>query len=205
MSAPIAVSATAGSTILLFTSSTSKPLLAAVLAGMWGKASISPLSGWLGRRGKRNRSAKPIVPCPQAFFVNLPRRAIAEALVLALLIVEIEPGTNTGFGLGHTRIDIEVDLLVFEASPQPLDKDVVHAPAITVHAYGDPGILQRAGEIVAGELTAPRFREGRLWSVLKISGRPYRESVSTQKSAPSVFDSRHASTARLTQSMTTTR
>src|ERR1700680_487297 len=43
------------------------------------------------------------------------------------------------------------------------------------------------------------------WSVLKISGFPYREiassSASTQNSAPSVFDNRHASTARLTQSM----
>src|SRR4029077_9370586 len=86
--------------------------------------------------------------------VNLPRRAIAEALVLALLIVEIEPGANTGFGLGHTRIGVEVDLLVFEASPQPFDKDVVHAPALAVHTDGDPVILQRAGEILAGELTA---------------------------------------------------
>ena len=57
--------------------------------------------------------------------------------MLALLIVEIEPGANPGFGLGHTRIGVEVDLLVFEASPQPLDEDVVHAPA-------------------------PRLREGRL-------------------------------------------
>jgi hypothetical protein len=59
------------------------------------------------------------------------------------------------------------------------------------------------------KLTAPRFREGRLWSVLKISGLPYWESASssasTQNSAPSVFDSRHASTARLTQSMMATR
>jgi hypothetical protein len=47
------------------------------------------------------------------------------------------------------------------------------------------------------------------WSVLKISGRPCRDSASsrasTQNSAPSVFDSRHASAARLTQSMITTR
>jgi hypothetical protein len=61
--------------------------------------------------------------------------------------------------------------------------------------------LQGAGEVVAGELAA--------LSVLKISGRPYRKSASskasTQNSAPSVFDSRHASTARLTQSMITTR
>ena len=47
------------------------------------------------------------------------------------------------------------------------------------------------------------------WSVLKISGRPCSKSASssasTQNSAPSVFDSRQASTARLTQSMITTR
>jgi len=28
--------------------------------------------------------------------------------VLALRIVEIKPGANTGFGLGHTRIGVEV-------------------------------------------------------------------------------------------------
>src|SRR3984893_6615367 len=73
---------------------------------------------------------------------------------MALRVVEIEPGANTGFGLAPTRIGVEVDLLVFEASPQPLDEDVVHAPALAIHANGDPMILQRAGEILAGELTA---------------------------------------------------
>jgi hypothetical protein len=47
------------------------------------------------------------------------------------------------------------------------------------------------------------------WSVLKISGVPNRASASssarTQKSASSVFDSRHARTARLAQSMIATR
>src|SRR5882762_9828206 len=50
-------------------------------------------------------------------------------------------------------IDIEA-VLVFEASAQPLDEDVVHAPALAVHTDGDPVILQRAGEILAGELAA---------------------------------------------------
>ena len=67
----------------------------------------------------------------------MPRRAIAEALVLALLIVKAKPGTDAGLGLGDRRIGVEVDFLIFEASPQPLDEDVVHAPA-------------------------PRLREGRL-------------------------------------------
>ena len=122
--------------------------------------------------------------------------------MLALLIVEGQPSANAGLGLGNTRIGVEVDFLVFEAPPQSLDEDVVHAAPLAVHADGDLVALQGAGEVVAGELASPRFREGRLWSVLKISGRSYRQSASssasTQKSAPSVLDIRHASTVRLT-------
>ena len=47
------------------------------------------------------------------------------------------------------------------------------------------------------------------WSVLKISGLPHRASASssaaTQNDASIVFDSRQERTARLAQSMTTTR
>ena len=88
-------------------------------------------------------------------------------------------------------------------------EDVVHAAPLAIHADRYLVALQGAGEVVAGELAAPSLRWGRLWSVLKISGRPWRasasSSASTQNSAPSVFDSRHANTARLTQSMMTTR
>src|SRR5262249_21233186 len=89
---------------------------------------------------------------PQAFFVDLPRRAIAEALVLALPVVEVEPRADAGSGLGYRRIGMEVDLLVFEAAQKPLDKDVAHAAALAVHADRDPVGLQRAREILAGEL-----------------------------------------------------
>ena len=33
--------------------------------------------------------------------------------MLALRVVEVEPGANTCLGLGHRRIGVEVDLLVF--------------------------------------------------------------------------------------------
>ena len=52
--------------------------------------------------------------------------------MLALLVVESEPGADTGLRLGDRRIGVEVDLLVFEAAPQPLDEDVVHAAALAV-------------------------------------------------------------------------
>ena len=98
--------------------------------------------------GRQRRSST----YPQALLVNLLRRAIAEALVLALGVVKVQPGVDAGLGFGNSRISMEVDLFVFEAAPQPLDKDVVHAPALVVHADHDAMPLQGAGKIVAGEL-----------------------------------------------------
>jgi hypothetical protein len=84
----------------------------------------------------------------------------------------------------------------------------VAAPA-PVHADLDPVIPQHLRERVAGELRTPRFREGRLWSVLKISGLPNWASASpsaaTQNPAVSVFDSRQDNTRRVAQSMIATR
>jgi len=121
--------------------------------------------------------------------------------MLALVVVEAEPGANTSLGLGNRRIGIEVHLLVFEASPQSLHEDVVHTAALAVHADRDAVALQRAGEVVAGELAA-------LVSIENLGSTVPRERFIERldtNSAPSVFDSRHASTARLTQSMMTTR
>jgi hypothetical protein len=92
--------------------------------------------------------------------------------VLALFIVEAEPGADAGLGLDDRRIGVEVDLFVFEAAPQPLDEDVVHAAA--------PGL--RRGRLLPSILIMTPFRfrvpvKSSLvnwlpWSVLKISGRP---------------------------------
>ena len=84
----------------------------------------------------------------------MPRRAVTKALMLALVVVEAEPGANTSLGLGNRRIGIEVHLLVFEASPQSLHEDVVHTAALAVHADRDLVVLQGAGEVLAGELAA---------------------------------------------------
>jgi len=39
--------------------------------------------------------------------------------VLALLVIETEPGADAGPGLGDAGIGIEVDLLLFEAFRKP--------------------------------------------------------------------------------------
>ena len=123
--------------------------------GMWAKASISPLSE-LAREageaqpGRQRRSSI----YPWAFLVDLSRRAITQALVLAVGVVKVQPGANTGLGFGDSRISMQVDLLVFETTPQPLDKDVVHASTLAVHADRDAMPLKGAGEVVTGELAA---------------------------------------------------
>jgi len=101
--------------------------------------------------------------------------------MLAFIVVKAEPSANPSLGLGNVLIGIEVDFLVFQAAPQPLDKDVVHAAALAVHTDHNPVLLQGAGEAVTGELAA-------LIGIENL-----------------VLDNRHASTARLTQSMMTTR
>src|ERR1700731_2751377 len=154
MSAPVAVSATAGSANLLFTSSILNPSLAVAPVGMWAKVSISPPSELAREAGEAQPGQRRSSTYPQAFLVNLPRCAIAEALVLAFRVVKFQPGANTGLGFGHSRISMEVDLLIFEAAPQPLDEDVVHTPALAVHADHDPLPFQGTGEVVASELAA---------------------------------------------------
>src|SRR5713101_5266812 len=87
-------------------------------------------SSLLGKRGKRSRSAKPIVHISTGFRrIDLLRRAVAEALVLPFLVVEAEPASDPGLRLGDAGIGVQVDLLVLQAAPQPLDEDVVHAAA----------------------------------------------------------------------------
>src|SRR5438477_9043792 len=131
MSAPIIVSAVAGTTTLFFTSSILKSFVGCGACGYVGEGEHFPASpacsGSGGSAaGRRSRSST----YPQAFLVNLPRRAVAEALMRALVIVEAEPCANAGLGLGDRRIGVEIDLLVFEAAPQPFDEDVVHVAAL---------------------------------------------------------------------------
>ena len=80
----------------------------------------------------------------------------------SLGVVEAEVATDRGSGIGHRVIGAQVDLLVFDGSPEPLDENVVTPGALAVHADRDVGVEKHAGEGSTGELAAPRFREGRL-------------------------------------------
>jgi hypothetical protein len=47
---------------------------------------------------------------------------------------------------------MQVEVVVFDGPPQPLNEDVVLATAAAVHADSDPVVLENLGESVAGKL-----------------------------------------------------
>src|SRR3954452_25529624 len=82
------------------------------------------------------------------------RRLPVKARVRSAGIVEAEIPADRGAGLGDRVVSSEVDLLVLDRSPEPLDEDVVAPGTLAVHADGDAVPGQHAREGLAGELAA---------------------------------------------------
>src|SRR6516162_1441407 len=57
-------------------------------------------------------------------------------------------------GLAAVGIALEIDLLVLERAPQPLDEHVVHPAPATIHRDAHAGSRQRAGEGSGSERAA---------------------------------------------------
>ncbi len=69
-------------------------------------------------------------------------------------VVEVDEPTNVRPGIARGLVGLEVDLLVFDRSPESLDQDVVAPASLAVHVYGDLVRLQHLDELQAGELAA---------------------------------------------------
>jgi len=97
---------------------------------------------------------------------------------------------------------MQIDGLLFERPPQPFDEDVVKISTATIHRYFDIRLGQSGDPGRTRELR-PLVRVHDLW--LAVFGHGLVHNASTQKLASSVFDSRHANTLRVAQSMIATR
>jgi hypothetical protein len=139
MSAPITVTGATGSTNLSFTSSIH--CCSWCRGSLWGCVGegehFPAFQGSSGSGGSTAGRQRRSSTCPQAFLVDLPWCAITQALVLTLRVVKIEPGANTSPGFGHSRISVEVDLLVFETAPSRSTKMLsMQRPFATLEASG---------------------------------------------------------------------
>lgn len=56
---------------------------------------------------------------------SLIRGAAVEARVGTPAIVKVEVSADRGAGIGHGVVGAKIDLLVFDAAPEPLDEHIV--------------------------------------------------------------------------------
>src|SRR5262245_30374029 len=70
----------------------------------------------------------------------------------ALPIVELKISPQACDGLRRGFVITDVDVFVFDASPEPLNEDVVQRSASTIHADGDLALFENPGECAAGAL-----------------------------------------------------
>jgi hypothetical protein len=72
--------------------------------------------------------------------------------VSANRVVEVDKPANVRPGIARGLVGLEVDLLIFDGSPESLDQDVVAPASLAGHADGDLVRLQHPDELQAGEL-----------------------------------------------------
>ena len=69
-------------------------------------------------------------------------------------VVEPDPFRDDPADMEAIDEFMQMDGFAFERAPQPLYKDVVHAPAAAVHGDRHPGVFEPVRELDAGELAA---------------------------------------------------
>src|SRR5580693_5392814 len=72
----------------------------------------------------------------------------------ASLIVEVQIAADRSTCIADAFISSQIDLLVFDGAPQPLDEHIVPPSAFAIHADRDALFSEDAGEGRAGELRA---------------------------------------------------
>jgi len=113
---------------------------------------VEPLPG-LVRRAERRKIE-----------VGLIRGAVVKARIWTAAIVEVEIPINRALRLTDGFIGSQIDLLRFDALPQPLNEDVVSPGSFAIHADGDTVIAKTPVKATPVNCEP--------WSVLKMSGLP---------------------------------
>lgn len=72
---------------------------------------------------------------------------ISEVLVGSLVIVKLEVISQTYLQSRNCSIFVDIDVLILDAAPEPLDEDVIEGATPTIYADLDLVALQLAGKI----------------------------------------------------------
>src|SRR3984957_2267863 len=85
---------------------------------------------------------------------NRTRRPVAQRLMQPLLVVEPQPVANALARLRNRAIRFDEHVLILQAAPKPLDKDIVQEPPLAIHADPDTTAFQLLQKPGTGELDA---------------------------------------------------
>src|SRR5215213_5649313 len=96
--------------------------------------------------------------------IEIGGAAVVERLMRPLGVIEREIVSNPVAGIAWRAIVGQVDLLIFQAAPQALGKDVIQGPPLAIHTDLDTRRFERLGDLRTGEMTTlirvPNLREG---------------------------------------------
>ena len=80
-------------------------------------------------------------------------RPITQALMEPLVVIEDKVIGQAGDEGWHGRIFLQVNVLVLDAAPQALDKNVIQSPASPIHTDPNVGSIQETGKGQRRELS----------------------------------------------------
>ena len=82
------------------------------------------------------------------------RVSVPQAGVRASGVVKLEVTADLASGFADRPVGVQVDVLVFERTPEALDEDIVGPAALAIHADLDAFFFEPSGERFTGEWTS---------------------------------------------------
>ena len=86
--------------------------------------------------------------------MHLTRPPVSERLMVTLPVVKFKIPRQAFVRFLDRLIALEINILIFDGAPQPLDKDVVQCTAAGIHADPDVTRQKSLRETFAGKLAA---------------------------------------------------
>src|SRR5215207_4573458 len=95
-----------------------------------------------------------LTPPPALPQIQIGGTAVVEGLMRPLGVIEPKIVGNPVAGISWMAIVGQVDLLIFQAAPETLGKDVIQCPTLAIHTDLDADCFERLCDLRTGEMTA---------------------------------------------------
>lgn len=95
-----------------------------------------------------------LAPTPTRSSVNLIWRVLAQRLMHSFRIVKHKVFRQSQQQVGQSGIAFQIHIFMFDATPEPLHKNIIQSPATPIHADDNTVYLEYTRKSFTGELPA---------------------------------------------------